>query len=253
VPDNPEALVTANATAQALVENADRLGLTWDLKPATVTTVSPTIQLIVDGDTASVSVTSMIGDVFTGQRVYVLDIPPAGLFIVGFMAIGRHFVDRQILSSPQSSVIFQIPIELMEVEIGYTARSSNASALVAIRMQINGSAATVYTTETTQGNGAATASSLIDSSGTSAFIGDITGSTSGGGVFGCGKVWFQNWDVPGAASFLNWTFNNAVMASGGNQFVGGGVFASAVQPFNVTLFPASGSFIAGSTFYVKGL
>lgn len=80
---NPQP-VAASATAQALVENAGRLGLTWDLRPATVNGASP-VSVIIDGDDAGLVATSMIGSLVVGDRVYVIKIPPGGLFIVGWV------------------------------------------------------------------------------------------------------------------------------------------------------------------------
>jgi hypothetical protein len=76
---------TAAAAAAALVENADRLGLKWDLKPATVAKVDVVITVLCDGDTVNIMATSMVGTVAAGNRVYVLFVPPSGNFIVGFI------------------------------------------------------------------------------------------------------------------------------------------------------------------------
>jgi hypothetical protein len=67
---------------QTVVEDANRLGLTWQLKLATVTDNSPA-QAIYDGDTAAIGMVSMIGSLEVGARVYVLVVPPSGNFVVG--------------------------------------------------------------------------------------------------------------------------------------------------------------------------
>jgi len=72
-----------SAGAQALVNDAQRLGLTWDLRPATVGSTDP-LQVTVDADTIPINATSMVGVLTAGRRVYVLLIPPSGVFIVGF-------------------------------------------------------------------------------------------------------------------------------------------------------------------------
>jgi hypothetical protein len=79
--DSPQP-IAATATADALVQNAGRLGLTWDLKPGTVKSVSP-LAIAFDDDTVAVGATSMIGAIKSGARVYVMVVPPAGNFIVG--------------------------------------------------------------------------------------------------------------------------------------------------------------------------
>lgn len=74
------------AGARALVENARRLGLTWRLTLGTVTTATSTDQLEVrlDGDTQPITVVSMIGSHAIGTRVYVISIPPAGNYAIGW-------------------------------------------------------------------------------------------------------------------------------------------------------------------------
>jgi len=84
-----------SAGAQALVNDAQRLGLTWDLRPATVGNIDP-LQVTVDADSIPINATSMVGALVTGLRVYVLLIPPSGVFIVGFN--DPIFADR--LSGP---------------------------------------------------------------------------------------------------------------------------------------------------------
>jgi hypothetical protein len=75
---------TAQTTASAIVENAGRLGLTWDLKPATVSTIDP-LTIIYDDDTVAVGATSMIGGLTKGTRVYALVTPPSGNFVTGII------------------------------------------------------------------------------------------------------------------------------------------------------------------------
>ena len=72
-----------SAGAKALINDAQRLGLTWDLRPATVGGTDP-LQVTVDADSVLVNATSMVGALVTSSRVYVLLIPPSGVFVVGF-------------------------------------------------------------------------------------------------------------------------------------------------------------------------
>lgn len=79
------------SSVDELRAQAQRLGLTWDLRAATVTEVSgafsayvPRIDL--DGDDAeSVGITavSFIGGVAVGMRVMVMFVPPVGSYIIG--------------------------------------------------------------------------------------------------------------------------------------------------------------------------
>jgi len=77
--------VPIKALAQALIDRADELGLTWQLRPAQVTTPAAdgALQIIYDGDTAVQRATSMLGALPVGLRVYCLITPPAGNHVVG--------------------------------------------------------------------------------------------------------------------------------------------------------------------------
>lgn len=75
----PELISTGT---QATVENAKRLGLTWTLTPATVTSTDP-LQAIMDGDTVPIGIVSMLGPLPTGIRAYVIQVPPSGNFVIG--------------------------------------------------------------------------------------------------------------------------------------------------------------------------
>lgn len=78
-------IAALTAAAQQVVDDAKRLGLTWTLQNGTVTATRPNIQVQMDGDAVSIQVVSMIGQVSAGVRVYVIQVPPAGNFIVGFV------------------------------------------------------------------------------------------------------------------------------------------------------------------------
>lgn len=76
----------AQAQTQALIENAQRLGLIWVRRPATISSADlGAVTAIFDGDTEPIAMTSMIGPVGVDQRVYVDIVPPAGNFIVGIV------------------------------------------------------------------------------------------------------------------------------------------------------------------------
>lgn len=66
----------------SLIAQARALGLTWTLRLATAVTLTP-LQVIFDGDDTPVEVTSMIGAVISGARLYIIIIPRSGNFVVG--------------------------------------------------------------------------------------------------------------------------------------------------------------------------
>jgi hypothetical protein len=72
--------------AQSIVDRARQLGLTWTLRPATVVTfvvATGTATVQFDGDTATLGVVSLIGQVSPNQRVMCMSVPPGGNFIIG--------------------------------------------------------------------------------------------------------------------------------------------------------------------------
>lgn len=166
------------------------------------------------------------------------------------------FAARQTVPAGQTlaTVRFVIPTNMTELVVGYSARCAKpATDVDDLRIRLNDSAAAVYTSQDTQGNGAGTGSVLIDSGGTSAFIGQVPAVTSAAGVFGSGNVWFQGWDLTGRGSGPSWTFHNAMMSHGGLLNVGGGWANLAGPLFSLTFLTAGGQgFVAGSTFYVRG-
>lgn len=66
-------------------DSARKLGLTWQMVKATVyeVTSSSEMTVIVDGDTIPVGVISMVGPVPVAGRVWVMIVPPGGLYVVG--------------------------------------------------------------------------------------------------------------------------------------------------------------------------
>lgn len=76
-----------NATlVQSVLENAKRLGLIWQLQPATVvyTSANPmSVIITLDGDSTPVGACSLIGNLTEDDRVMILITPPSGNFIIG--------------------------------------------------------------------------------------------------------------------------------------------------------------------------
>lgn len=71
-----------------LVRAADRLGLTWGLRPGTVNSIAAPFSareasVQMDGDTVTIPVVSLIGDLIVGDRVMVMRVPPSGEYAIG--------------------------------------------------------------------------------------------------------------------------------------------------------------------------
>lgn len=89
-PPNPEKVNDPELVglgAEALVDNAKRLGLTWTLRPATVTDITDPVNGLViiayDGDEGQIGATSLIGALSLTDRVMGLVVPPSANFVVG--------------------------------------------------------------------------------------------------------------------------------------------------------------------------
>ena len=83
----------AAATVKAVQDNAGALGLIWKLSPGTVRGgTSPSAMVVaMDGDQdAPVPAISLIGLITSGRRVFVLEIPGGGLYIVGYGGPDAH-------------------------------------------------------------------------------------------------------------------------------------------------------------------
>ena len=81
---------TAATTVSAIAENAERLGLTWSMKPATVTGYdwdTNTATAVYDGDDVAIGMVSLTGPLLADFRVMAMFVPPSGNFIVSTLGI----------------------------------------------------------------------------------------------------------------------------------------------------------------------
>jgi hypothetical protein len=241
------------AQVQAIVANAQRLGLIWTLRQATITDVSPVMGAY-DGDVDSVSIemTSMIGSVALEDRVYVLGVPPSGNFITG--RVTTPYSSRQVLPAAASSVTFSnIPTNLRSLKLSYSSRGDSAVNVQTISMRINASAAAVYSTENLQANNA-TATAAPTAGATSATVGLQTGTSAAGGSWGSGTIELNPWDNANGSS-LGFTYDTQALGTGvGNFFhwTGGGVYGAGGPYTSITLTPQAGNFQGGSSFLIEG-
>lgn len=258
--------MTSEADAAALIqtvqENAKRLGVSWDLTMATVVdgsdsgAISATFDADADSGAATLGLISTIGAVAPSARVYVVQIPPAGNYIIGLATQPGIFYARKTVkeqSAPASTVTFFVPPNLRELEVTFSAAGTNAALLVDLRMRLNGDTGANYFTQQLQGNGAAASAALIDNAGTSAHVAFIGGATSGGN-WGAGKIWFPSWDQA-PTKRTTWLFHSGAISSGGVVQTGMGswIQTPANGLFQLDLVPFLGLMAVGSDFQVKGL
>ena len=247
-----------SATVQALKENANRLGLTWRMRIATVTLGDQDDAGVVmaryDGDTEAIGMFSMIGALATDQRVYVLEVPEAQNYVVGSVS-PTFYRRRQTLTAAAASVTFSgIPADLASVTIKWRARTDFAGPLISMRMQINGSSGAVYFWQFQRGSGAlfSAAEGVADTEGQ---VGVATGATAASGSFGLGMINLHNWDVDPASGFLGWVDTSFAGAASGQMIAeSGGGNVAIVGPFtSITLFPQLGAnLVAMSDFQLYG-
>lgn len=242
----------SDASSQAVISEANRLGLQWQLRAATITSFSPVLG-IYDGDTVSIAMTSMVGSVRIGQRVYVIAVPPSGNFITGFTT--GPYLARQTLATTQPTVIFNnIPSALRRLTVRFSSRVSGAVNLAFLGVQVNGDASTSYFWEQTQGLNT-TASATPFGPLANGIVGFSTGASAGAGSFGVGVADFVNWDQA-QSSRLAWVFNSGGFGTGVANFVnlsGTGLYGAATTRYtSLTFIAGSGSFISGTDFQLEG-
>jgi len=248
-PADAPSTVPIDAAVTEIVADPARLGLTWGLKQASIVSLDPTITAQVDGDDKTITVYSMIGDLFIGQRVFILVVPPGGNFVCGSPnGIGIPHRDRKIVTAATGSVTFTVSPAYRKILISWTARATNAVTVQNILMQINGDVTFAYAYELIQANAGTVGSSATFSTG-SAVVGVLTGASAPANTFGSGTINIQGWDGVHNNS-LGYNASSQAEGSGAiflKNEVGG--FYNGTRPYtSITLFPAAGSFDAGSDF-----
>lgn len=87
VTPSADMVAAVSAGIRGLVDNANRLGLTWNLQLGTTADVEKAtgdIPVILDGDSKPITAKAITGShLLQGQRVYVVQVPPGGYFIIG--------------------------------------------------------------------------------------------------------------------------------------------------------------------------
>jgi hypothetical protein len=126
------------AQVQAIAENAKDLGLTWGIRPATVSNDAPgAITAVYDGDSVAIAMTSLIGPLYAGQRVYAISVPPAANFITGSLPdqqIGlraRVTNSQAIANASQTTLSFNV----IDEEVG---GNFGSTSLTTITVPVNG-------------------------------------------------------------------------------------------------------------------
>jgi hypothetical protein len=241
-------------------EDARRLGLTWQMVKATVVagTTPSQVTAVIDGDTVTVGMISMIGVLQPGARVWVMVIPPGGNYITGMVADfpWPSYRARQVLTATKASITFTgIPTNLRRLRVSYFVKADNAVTVQLLFMRINSDAAAGYFYEYVQGqnSGAGSAVALSGTGQTQAVVG-LCGGTSTF-FFASGTIEMPAWDNAGGVADLPWTFLSQGLGSGVATFTtntGGGIYNGAPPYTSLLFFPQAGSFIAGTDIQLEG-
>jgi hypothetical protein len=110
------------AGAQAVVENAKRLGIQWGMQPATVQQASTDngyVLLVFDGDTTEIQAMSLVGKLLPGWRVMVMAVPPSANFVVGsfVQATGIVAYGSRPSNTPTTTTTELAVLSLSNVEV----------------------------------------------------------------------------------------------------------------------------------------
>lgn len=157
------------STMKALVANAKRLGLTWTMHLGTVHSwTDTTTTVVLDGDSSYIATKSMVGVLTKGDRVYVMEVPPNSLYVVG-----RATADTSSADIPDGSITTAKLADSAVTTIKL-ADNSVTSAKIVDGTIATGDIADGAVTEDKLANSAVTTNKLADSSVTSAKIVDGT-------------------------------------------------------------------------------
>ncbi len=113
----PSEAETEIARIRAVAENAQKLGMTWGLRPATVLSVDP-LTAAYDGDGAPTDMKSMMGAVSIDERVYGISVPPGGNYLSGRCLPQPMLRIRLTDGTVATGVTQDVPFDEVDEQIG---------------------------------------------------------------------------------------------------------------------------------------
>lgn len=91
---------------------ARRLGLVWDLRPATVIDNRVTLTGIIDGDaTVVIELISLVGRPEIGTRVMVMAVPPAGNYVIGYLTRNEPALGQTLIRVVEEDITITSSID----------------------------------------------------------------------------------------------------------------------------------------------
>jgi hypothetical protein len=163
-PETKEAPELVKVGVKSTVELARRLGLTWELRPATVSARSSPDQITAtyDGDTEAINMIDLTGGQMIGERAMGLFVPPAGNFLIGGRAGGRKqiaFTQRTTTSTAASAAQGVLRLDSIPLYVGN--RYEIYTSTLAMFSSVAGDTGSVRFSFTTDGSNAGTGSPLM--------------------------------------------------------------------------------------------
>lgn len=131
----PSYVIDAAASAvKAAIEDAARLGLVWRIIPGSVVgrgmSDPMATRVVLDGDTDSGRAVSMVGSVKAGQRVWCVQVPPAGLYVMGIIGPSMAVPTTQMYTSTAGG-IWTRPTGLSYIDATVNAAGGGSGGAVA--------------------------------------------------------------------------------------------------------------------------
>jgi hypothetical protein len=172
-------------------------------------------------------------------------LPPSG----GGGGGGGMIAEIRLIADAPSITFDEFPDAVGDLTATWTARTNNAEGLTQLRARVNSNAGAVYDFERMHyfGNGGDIAQ---EAGQTSMMLGYVAGNAAEGGRQGSGQVLIP--DIAGTALMKTLQSSWSAASGTGGFSIGRGIYGGNYRPLeavtSLTLFPASGSFLAGSRF-----
>ena len=145
------------AQTQALQENAERLGIVWKRRPATVVAPlsdDPTgVTVVMDGDSVAINAYSLIGVPPVDSRIMCDIVPPSGLYIVGYIGqppdslLGGNYYSSdgarvtvsatEVLVPGYEITVFEPPNKLLNIKATFKSIADTPASTALFRIREN--------------------------------------------------------------------------------------------------------------------
>lgn len=234
----PQYVIDAAASAvKAAIDDAARLGLVWRIIPGSVVgrgmSDPMATRVVLDGDTTSGRAVSMVGALHSGQRVWCVQVPPGGLYVMGVIGVNAAVPTTQVFTNTAGGT-WTKPTGLVYVDVtlggagggsgGALATAAGESSMgggggggATVRARIAASVLpdTVTVTPGAGGTaGAATAGAAGGTGGTSSFGTLLTASGGNGGVCRANSVVMHGADAGSGGNTMGGTITTGILHSG---------------------------------------